>query len=89
MFREKVERAGDFEKLELMEPERPCPNENVERVGDGMPGFEGTSPLCDNRPMFRYLSPGSSILSLGLQSFCSEPSKSVGARMVRRDGNPL
>lgn len=40
------------------------------------------SPTC------RYLSPGNSIFALGLHNFCSEPLKSVGARMVLRLGKP-
>jgi len=34
------------------------------------------------------LSPASSILERGLHSFCSEPLKSVGERIFRKDGKP-
>jgi len=33
-LRENVDRAGDLMKLELTEPDGPCPMENVDRVGD-------------------------------------------------------
>lgn len=52
----------------------------------GMLCEEGRPPWPP--PRLRYLSPGSSILSIGLQSFWRDPSKSVGARMVFRDGKP-
>ena len=35
VFREKVDRVGDFTKLEPTEPVGPWPSENVERAGDG------------------------------------------------------
>jgi hypothetical protein len=86
MFSEKVERVGDLMKEELVDSRLPCPppRENVERVGEGLLG----TLWLDVNAMLRYLSPGSSILSRGLQIFWSVPLKSVGARMVRRDGKP-
>jgi hypothetical protein len=91
MLSEKVDRVGDLTKLEVIEPEGPWPRENVDRVGDGMFGrlCEEGIPLWPGIPRLQYRSPGSSILSLGLHSFCKVPSKSVGARNVRRDGKPL
>jgi hypothetical protein len=42
-----VDRAGDLMKLELTEPDGPCPIENVDRVGDGIFGT-----LCEcGRPV--------------------------------------
>jgi hypothetical protein len=35
IFREKVDRVGDFTKLELTERAGPWPSENVERAGEG------------------------------------------------------
>ena len=95
MFRENVERVGDFPKLELILPLGPWPRENVERAGEGGWAIFGRlwefviPPIPPTNTLFRYLSPGSSALPRGRQSFCSVPSKSVGARMVRRAGKPL
>lgn len=44
--------------------------------------------LCEN-PILRYRSPGNSTRSRGRQRRCKIPSGSVGARRVRREGNPL
>ena len=35
IFRENVDRVGDFTKLELTDPAGPWPSENVERAGEG------------------------------------------------------
>lgn len=85
-----MDRVGDFTD----------PVEKVDRVGEGMFGppkvdlvGEGTSGrlgACGSMelPRLRYRSPGSSILSRGLQNICKAPSKSVGARICLSRGNP-